>query len=107
MPKKKPEKAIQNTIWVGPSAFGPRASKAPERNSTVIIAVTSTGDPMRTASVRRFLAMTSALRRLRRSHWRNGRTVSGGSVVGADDNTGGSVTRWDHSGGPDWLAMAR
>ena len=67
-PKKKPAKAIQNTVWAGPSSDRARGSNAPAWNSVAIIAVTSTGEPIRTARVSRLRMRTSALRLVSSHH---------------------------------------
>ena len=89
-PKKKPAKATQKTIWDGPTTAAPRPSNAPGRNSTAIIAVTSTGEPSKMARVSRLRTSTSALRRVSSHHCRrtlgecrsSGRTGRAGAVAG-------------------------
>lgn len=69
-PKKNPAKATQNTIWAGLTSAAPWRSNAPGWNSMPIIAVTSTGEPSKMASVSRLRASKSALHRVSSHHCR-------------------------------------
>src|SRR6188474_100993 len=73
----------------------PSRSKVPDWNSTVIMAMTSAGEPSSTASVSRLRTTTSALRWVSTDHWRSrpGRAGAGidRTVVGGADGPEGAV----------------